>query len=285
MKIYRHALTYIKNLVINRPAFYLSGKKYVRYILFIGRLNNVFDRKYISKYSTFPSKKISKFYLHRIIFGKSTIFFQSEFRISRFIRGFDNAGKRMWDRFQIDQLIGAEIPSAILDIGSNIGEFALYSSNKFKGKVKIIAVEPDLLALECLEHNLKNSKVLIEPVAVSNKKGTQHFYLKTATADSSLHNPTGRSIKTKVTLKKIDQLISKNRLTGPILIKMDTEGHEPEALKGISKEIKKVKWVSIDTGPERSGNRTTEQVVKILSDYGFTKIKVYKEDLVTARRD
>ena len=85
-------------------------------------------------------------------------------------------------------------------------------------------------------------------------------------------------------LKKIDQLILKNRLKGPILIKMDTEGHEPEALEGMSKEIKKVKWVSIDTGPERSGNRTTDQVVKILSKYGFTQIKISNEDIVTARR-
>ena len=247
-------------------------------------MHSMFKRNYVSKYLTFPSKNISNFYLHRVSFGKSLIFFQSEFRISRFIKGFENAGKRMWERYQIDQLIGSEIPSAVLDVGANIGEFSYYANRKFKGEVKIIAIEPDLLALECLWINLNNSKIIIEPVAVSNKEGTQQFFLKTASADSSLHDPTGDSIKTKVMLKKIDQLILKNRLKGPILIKMDTEGHEPEALKGISKEIKKVKWVSIDTGPERSGNRTTEQVVKILSKYGFTQIKISNEDIVTASR-
>jgi FkbM family methyltransferase len=284
LKYYEKALAHLKNLIINRPAFYLSRKKYVRYILFVSRMHSMFKRNYVSKYLTFPSKKISNFYLHRVSFGKSLIFFQSEFRISRFIKGFENAGKRMWDRYQIDQLIGSEIPSAVLDVGANIGEFSYYANRKFKEEVKIIAIEPDLLALECLRLNLNNTKIIIEPVAVSNKEGTQQFFLKTATADSSLHDPTGDSIKTKVMLKKIDQLILKNRLKGPILIKMDTEGHEPEALEGMSKEIKKVKWVSIDTGPERSGNRTTDQVVKILSKYGFTQIKISNEDIVTARR-
>ena len=279
------ALVSLKILIINRPAFHFSGKKYVRFILYVSRMHSIFKKNYLSKYSTFPSKNISNFYLHRVSFGKSLIFFQSEFRISRFMKGFENSGKRIWERYQIDQLIGSEIPSAVLDVGANIGEFSYYANKKFGGEVKIIAIEPDLLALECLRLNLNDSKIIIESVAVSESEGNKQFSLKTATADSSLHEPTGDSIKTKVMLKKIDKLILKNRLKGPILIKMDTEGHEPESLKGISKEIKKVKWVSVDTGPERSGNRTTEQVVKILSDYGFTKIKIYKEDLVTARRD
>ncbi len=284
MKILKTVINKMKFLIINRPAFCLSGKKYAAYILFIGRVHGLFNKKHISNYSIFPSKNVTNFDLHSVKFGKTTIYFQSAFRISRFLKGFENAGKRMWDRYEIDRLIGREVPSAIIDIGANIGEFAFYSNKKFKQRVKVIAVEPDCIVLECLENNLKDSPIFIERVAVSNKKGTQEFFIKTATADSSLHNPHGDSIRTVVKLQRIDQIIKNHRLKGPILIKMDTEGHEPEALLGLSKALNKVKWISIDAGPERSGVQTTEQVVKILSNFGFIQIQVSKQDIVTASR-
>lgn len=275
----------MKFLIINRPAFYLSGRKYAEYILFIGRVHSLLNKKHISSYSIFPSKNIPNFDLHSVKFGKTTIYFQSAYRISRFLKGFENAGKRMWNRYEIDKLIGAEVPSAILDIGANIGEFAFYSNKRFKEQIKIIAVEPDCIALECLRKNLMETRILIEPVAASNKKVTQEFFIKTATADSSLHNPHGDSIRTLVELQRIDKIIKNHRLKGPILIKMDTEGHEPEALLGLSEALNKVKWISIDTGPERSGARTTEQVFKILSNFGFTQIQVSQQDIVTAIRN
>ena len=284
MKIVKNLISKMKFLIVNRPAFYLSGRKYAEYILFIGRVHSLLNKKHISSYSIFPSKNIPNFDLHSVKFGKTTIYFQSAYRISRFLKGFENAGKRMWNRYEIDKLIGAEVPSAILDIGANIGEFAFYSNKRFKEQIKIIAVEPDCIALECLEKNLMETSILIEPVAASNKKVTQEFFIKTATADSSLHNPHGDSIRTVVGLQRIDKIIKNHRLKGPILIKMDTEGHEPEALLGLSEALNEVKWISIDTGPERSGARTTEQVVKILSNFGFTQIQVSKQDIVTASR-
>ena len=136
----------------------------------------------------------------------------------------------------------------------------------------------------CLKNNLNSTDIVIQEVGVSNNSGVQEFFLKTTSADSSLHNPIGDSLKIRVELKRIDQLISENSLAGPILIKMDTEGHEPEALLGASGAIDDVKWIAVDTGPERSGKRTTEQVVKVLSDFGFNTIQVSTSDMLIATR-
>jgi len=96
--------------------------------------------------------------------------------------------------------------------------------------------------------------------------------------------PMENSIKIEVNIKRIDQIILEQSLTGPILVKMDTEGHEPEALLGALGAIKHIRWISVDTGPERSGKKTTNQVWKILAEYGFDKIQVSESNIMTAYR-
>jgi FkbM family methyltransferase len=271
-----------RNFFINFPILFLTEKSYVRFVMFISRVYGIIYKPYLTNYASFYQKNKIDFELHQVKFGNSEIVFQSGYRINRFVKGLDGAGKGLWDRYHIDKLIGDSRPAAILDVGSNIGEFALYADKKFNGQVKIIAIEPDLVAVACLEHNLKQTGITIENVAVSEKVGTQQFFLKTTSADSSLHNPKGDSISVEVVVKRIDQIIKEQYLVGPILIKMDTEGYEPEALVGAIDAIKEIKWISVDTGPERSGERTTSQVSKILTDYGFDKIHVYKSDILTA---
>ena len=172
----------------------------------------------------------------------------------------------------------------LVDVGANIGEFSLYANKRFGNSVKILAIEPDPIASECMKNNLNLTEIVIQEVGVSSNSSIQEFFLKTTSADSSLHSPIGDSLKIRVELKRIDQLISENSLVGPILIKMDTEGHEPEALLGASGAIDAVKWIAVDTGPERSGKRTTEQVIKVLLDFGFNKIHVSSSDILIATR-
>jgi FkbM family methyltransferase len=278
------ALKRIIIFAVNFPANHLSEKVYVRYIMLLSRVCGFIKPPYLSAYSSFYLREAPNVILHKVNYGKTTITFQSGFRINRFLKGFNNAGKALWHRYRIEELTSGELPSAILDVGANIGEFSLYANEKFRGAVKILAIEPDPVARACLRKNLGTSEVLTEEVGVSSDSSIKEFFLKTSSADSSLHAPIGNSTKTHIQLKRLDQLIADHSLVGPILIKMDTEGHEPEALLGASGAIKHIKWISVDTGPERSGRRTTEQVIKVLSEYGFDQIQVFNSDILTAKR-
>ena len=107
---------------------------------------------------------------------------------------------------------------------------------------------------------------------------------KPASADSSFHTPAGDSLEINVATSTLDSIIDRYGLGAPILIKMDCEGHEPEALLGLIVNVHKVKWIAIDTGPERLGKSTTNEVLKILTQSGFAEITKYKSNIVTAVR-
>lgn len=271
-----------KNYIINKPAFYLPENLYVRYVVFISKLISFLTHSKIRNYSKIPTENFPQYFTHKITVGNKQIMFQSGFRISRFIRGFDFAGERMWRRYKIDEILGGGIPEAILDVGANIGEFSYYASTRVAGLSKIISIEPDPVVLKCIGFNLKKTEIVIEPIAVSNKSAVLKFYLKPISADSSFHIPSDDAIEIEVVARTLDSIIDKYGLSGPILVKMDCEGHEPEALEGLTRNKDKIKWISIDSGPERSGVSTTNEVISKLNQHGFKNITTHKFNIVTA---
>jgi FkbM family methyltransferase len=271
-----------KNYTINKPAFLLPENLYVKYIVFISRLISFLSHSKIRTYSKIAVENFPQYFIHRIRVGNEQIMFQNGFRISRFIRGFNFAGERMWRRFKIDEILGSDIPEAILDVGANIGEFSYFASIKFSGLSKIISIEPDPVVLKCLEFNLWKTEINIEPIAVSNKSAVLKFYLKPTSADSSFHIPSGDAVEIEVAARTLDYVIEKYNLSGPILVKMDCEGHEPEALEGLMRNKDKIKWISIDSGPERSGVSTTNEVISKLRQHGFENITTHGFNIVTA---
>ena len=68
------------------------------------------------------------------------------------------------------------------------------------------------------------------------------------------------------------------------MLKIDAEGHEPEVLLGGEKVLENVKWITIDAGPERLGETTTNQVVEVLSRNNFKNINVLTSNMVIAKR-
>ena len=165
----------LKNYIINKPTLFLSESLYVRYIVCLSALISAFTNLKIESYSKMSAEKFPLFYIHKITIGKKQIKFQNGFRINRFMKGFEFAGQRMWRRYNIDEIIGQEIPKAVLDVGANIGEFSYYANTVFFGASKIIAIEPDPVALNCIRYNLQETSISIEPIAVSNKSHTSKF--------------------------------------------------------------------------------------------------------------
>jgi len=267
----------IKNLLINKPASWMPSGMYVSYVIVLSR----FKLKY---YSKTVSEKFSDFFIHKVTHNNQLIFFQSTVRINRFIRGFEHAGKRMWNRYKIDQLLCGVEPRTIIDIGANIGEFSFYAHKKYLEKVEIFTFDPDPITKECIDNNLVGINVSINLVALSNKSGEEDFYLKTESADSSLHEPFGESVKIKTKIITLDSFFNNLELRQPVLLKMDTEGHEPEVLLGGIATLKHINWVSIDAGLERYGKPTSNDVARILVEQGFSEVNISDTHLVTGKK-
>ena len=266
-----------KNLLINKPASWMPSSVYVNYVIVLSRFK-------LKSYSKMLSEKSSNFFIHQVTHNNQLIFFQSTVRINRFIKGFEHAGKRMWNRYRIDELLCGVEPRTIIDIGANIGEFSFYAHKKYLEKVEIFAFDPDPIAKQCIDNNLVGIKTSINLVALSNKSGEEDFYLKTDSADSSLHKPNGESIKIKTKIATLDSFFSNLELQQPVLLKMDAEGHEPEVLLGGIATLKQINWVSIDAGLERYGKSTSIEVARILIEQGFREVNVSDTHIVTGKK-
>ena len=104
------------------------------------------------------------------------------------------------------------------------------------------------------------------------------FYLSSEQADSSVIKPDHNSKKIILKQTTIDTLIEKYDLTN-VFIKIDTEGYEPETIKGMKRQINKVNFISVDCGFERGLEKlsTLPLVTSILYEKGFEMIKNNKK--------
>jgi FkbM family methyltransferase len=267
----------VKNYLINKPVSWMPSGVYVKYIMFISGFR-------LKSYSKSLSGKSSTFFIYQVTHNKHQIFFQSTIRINRFIKGFEHAGKRMWNRYKIDELLSGIEPRTIIDIGANIGEFSYYAGKKYLGRVKIFAFDPDPITKQCFENNLVGIDTTFNLVALSNKLGEEDFYLKTDSADSSLHKPNGVSVKIRTNIVTLDSIFNKLDLQQPVLLKMDAEGHEPEVLLGGISTLNHINWISIDAGLERYGKSTSGEVARILIEQGFREVNISDTHLVTGKK-
>lgn len=272
----------VKNLVINRPAFYLSEPGYFNYVILISKLLSIFG----STYPLSSTKQISESFPNQNIWtitgADQPIKIQSQYRISRFLKGFKNAGRRQWDRYGLDVLIGAQLPDVLIDVGANIGEVSKYAKNL--GIPRVLAIDPDPIAGECLKFNLRDSNIEIDTRALGEVSGKVTFYSQARSADSSLFKPLGEYIEVEVESVTLDEVVKEYNLAGKILFKMDAEGFEPEILRSGGEALKQITWASIDAGAERGNQTTVDEVVKILGKAGFDSIQISPSNIVTAWR-
>lgn len=160
-----------------------------------------------------------------------------------------------------------KIGDVVLDIGSNIGEFAKLVADK---AAHVYCIEPDPLVLPALRKNTDGiDNITILDVGVSDKSGPLEFYQSTEDADSSFFPPKKYINKIMINALSLDDLIAKYKIEGVNFIKLEAEGWEPEILHGGSSTIAACNRISVDSGPERAQMCTTNEVKEILIDSGF----------------
>lgn len=160
----------------------------------------------------------------------------------------------------------------VVDVGANIGEFALALRWKFdSAKIKVVAIEPDPIELHALQRNLELGDIVLthflsdsqkpSKVVFSNESGDTRILLD---KEESLF-PKSHSIETST----LDHVISKLGIDHIRLLKLEVEGLEPEVLIGGTKTLNLCDYVTIDVSPERLGNDTFDEVNEIMMNNGF----------------
>jgi FkbM family methyltransferase len=174
---------------------------------------------------------------------------------------------------------GCEVGGVVVDIGSNVGEFALFAAPKCD---RVICIEPDPSLGDILAHNVSPfSNVEVHKVAAGDSDGEVTFYLSTGSADSSVIEPESYTSRVVVPVRRLDSLFHEIGVDRIDLLKVEAEGFEPEVLRSLAGFRGEILRVAVDAGPERKGQPTADECHEILEAMGFRvwseKYQLYAE--------
>lgn len=160
----------------------------------------------------------------------------------------------------------------VLDVGGNLGFFVLILNELLGKSGKIYTFEPSKRLskklLSTIEINNLNNVEIVN-LALGDKEGTSSLYYnpKQSGLSSMVTHDENNSLVEEIkitTIDKFSQIIS-DRIS---FIKIDTEGFEPQVLRGAQETIKKYKPVIyIELGGDHL--ESSIEALKVLKEFGY----------------
>ncbi len=154
-----------------------------------------------------------------------------------------------------------------IDIGANVGFFTVMLRD-LNPASKLIACEPLNPAFDCLAFNCSHPLTRCLDTAVSSSISTLQM---THEASFSYLSKVNQSGKYTVSATTLDELIHKYNLESIDLIKIDTELHELEVLKGAQTALAITRFLFIEIAIKDNPHYTLSQLLSSLfsSHYNF----------------
>jgi FkbM family methyltransferase len=136
----------------------------------------------------------------------------------------------------------------VIDIGANVGQYAVLIGAIVGGSGKVVAFEPEQGARDLLVRNIElnnlGTRVKVEPFAVCDSAGEQTFYSRDGDMMSSLQRAgfgTNSELpdihETIVQTVSLDDYLASNGLPEPQWLKIDAEGAEIQVLRGATRAL------------------------------------------------
>jgi FkbM family methyltransferase len=158
----------------------------------------------------------------------------------------------------------------IVDIGANIGIFAVKAAKKVGESGKIIAIEPEKRNLEFLKKNVEANNlnnVIIIPEGVWSKRTAKKLFLRGMGGHSFFRRSESYD---DMNLDTLDNILKDLDIEKINFIKMDIEGAEIEALKGANTTLKKKTSLAISGYHKINGIPTYKAIISLLKKKGFS---------------
>ena len=127
----------------------------------------------------------------------------------------------------------------IVDIGANIGYYALQEARLVGDNGKVYAIEPVPENVELLKKNIElndYSNIEVFQLAVGDVNKTDYVYISDCRNTASMIKTQASINKVPVEVTTLDKFLENKPL--PSLIRMDVEGYEVEIIKGMGKLLK-----------------------------------------------
>lgn len=195
------------------------------------------------------------------------------------------AGKGLADRGARRFLAGRVEPGmVVLDIGANVGFYSLFFARLVGPAGRVYAFEPDPLSRRILERRRRAAGLAnleIAPVALGDREGRVTLYCNPANrADNRLHDslqaPGVEAVD--VPLTTLDAFCAERGIARIDAVKMDVQGAEVAALRGMSETLRKAppRWLFLEFEPEllRGAGASPEELWALLDEYGYEAFAV-----------
>lgn len=178
--------------------------------------------------------------------------------------------------------------SIFFDIGANEGFFSVVASKKIiTGKIYCFEPQKNLLKIiekNLLKNNFKNFFLLDFGIGESEYFTNLNVFQDTNTGASSiLKKHFLNTKKTKIKIKSLDHFVSEERLYDQIdLVKIDIEGYEIQAIKGMENLLKekKINTLLIDYHMHIVNNKVRLEHEKLILSFGYKKIKTNDQNYI-----
>lgn len=164
----------------------------------------------------------------------------------------------------------------IVDIGAHIGYFTRLFSKLSGENGMVYAFEADPTNFALLEHNTRGRKnVQLAQLALTDKTGVIDFYhyADKSGAHSTLPNVPLNFAKQKITVTSttLDSWREKERTPRVDVIKMDIEGGESAAIRGMTRTLRDVKVLITEFAPAwiRASGSTSVNFLQSIEQHGF----------------
>ncbi len=131
--------------------------------------------------------------------------------------------------------------ATVVDIGANIGLYTAIAAARVGKSGKVVAIEPHPESYACLQKMIQRNAFTqvasFNVAAGDGRRSVALFITDENKADSRIYDHTGQRAKVLTKMVDLDHLLAENGIHHVDLIKMDIQGAEALALKGMSRTL------------------------------------------------
>jgi FkbM family methyltransferase len=206
------------------------------------RRGHILGASYLQRSMGEVRSRLGKSNEHELVVNGMTVF--CDLGDTRFVHVVAELSQLTSDRRILTQLLRPG--SCFVDIGANHGSFGLSAAAIVGPTGTVIAVEPQPLLAKLVEKSLRISpagRAVVHQVAVGSEPGTVDLYVPRGQGGSAtLHAEAVAESELRqisVPMETVDRLLAHAKIEGPLVMKIDVEGHELSALEGATETLRR----------------------------------------------
>jgi len=166
--------------------------------------------------------------------------------------------------------------SIVVDIGANIGVFAIYAASTARNTT-VYAFEPAKDSFDCLLRNVKLNGVerVVHPfnLGVSAKKEKRKLFLASLSPFHSLYSRSINQEFISINCISLNDILEQNKIDRVDVLKVDCEGAEFEILRGLSDgNFRRIKEIRMEYHNQHDRRYSVSELETFLEQKGFKRV-------------